>query len=111
MSIFRENNSAQINRAVHEIYKHQGFISIQTLAGKVCLSPQQFRRRFNEEVGMSPKEYSRIVRINHVLALLRKKTGSTLTQLTYQLGYFDQAHFIRDFKAVMGDSPKHFISN
>ncbi|MCB0805191.1 MAG: AraC family transcriptional regulator [Bacteroidales bacterium] len=111
MEIFRENNSSQINRAVYEIYHQKGFVTIETLAGKVCLSPQQFRKRFNEEVGLSPREYARIVRINHVLSLLRNKTASTLTQLTYQLGYFDQAHFIRDFKAVMGDSPKHFVGN
>lgn len=109
MQNFRERRLSIISKTVEEIYRKSGFVNVASLAQMAFLSPPQFRKRFNEEVGMSPKEYSKIVRVNHITGLLASSPEENLTQLTYRLGYFDQAHFIRDFRSVTGRSPKHFL--
>ena len=95
-----------IDNTIHIIASSKGFVEINKLARNVALSTAQFRKRFNEEIGISPSQYCKIVRINSALAILEKNSKNSLTELTYQLGYFDQSHFIKDFKAVVGYSPK-----
>lgn len=108
ISVYREKPMSPIDIAVGDIYQKHGFVNIDQLAQKSYLSPSHLRKRFNEEVGMSPKEYSKIVRINYISGILSQSTAVHLTELTYQLGYFDQAHFINDFKSVTGVSPGRF---
>lgn len=107
---FKMRPESPVDLALLEIYKKRGFVNVQLLATLSCLSQSHLRRRFNEEIGLSPKEYSKIVRVNVIADLLALNPGIHLTDLTYQLGYFDQAHFIKDFKSVTGCSPKNYIS-
>lgn len=108
MDIYTKRSASTIEKALSKIIKQNGFIQIDQLAQLSCLSNSQFRKRFNEEVGMSPKEYSKVIRSKFITQVLRKNPQLKLTELTYELGYFDQAHFIKDFKSVTGYSPKHF---
>jgi len=110
LQVFTHKNESRIDDTVHTLFRSRGFASIAELAKQACLSDAQYRRRFNEEIGMSPKEYSKIVRVNYVSQLLSQQPEVKLTDLTYQLGYFDQAHFIKDFRSVTGVSPKRFLS-
>jgi AraC-like DNA-binding protein len=110
IGIYTEQTNSRVDFALNSILQRQGFVNIRELAQIACLSESQFRKRFNEEVGMSPKEYSKIVRIKFVSTLLHKHPETNLTELTYELGYFDQSHFIKDFKSVTGISPKHFLT-
>ncbi|MEZ5083281.1 MAG: helix-turn-helix transcriptional regulator [Bacteroidales bacterium] len=106
--IFKDKSTTTIDRALHIIFQKNGFVNIRELAEKSCLSISQFRKRFNEEVGMSPKEYTKIIRIRYISEFLSQHPSLNLTQLTYKLGYFDQSHFIKDFKSVTGVSPKNY---
>jgi len=110
LKVFTHKNESRIDPTVNTIYQSNGFANIAELAKQACLSDAQFRRRFNEEIGMSPKEYSKIVRVNYISHLLFQNPKVKLTDLTYQLGYFDQAHFIKDFRSVTGLSPKRLLS-
>jgi AraC-like DNA-binding protein len=107
--IFQDRKASPVEIAVNQIENQAGFVNINNLARAACLSVAQLRKRFNEEVGMSPKEYSRIIRTRSIIRLLTANPGQKLTDLTYRLGYFDQSHFIRDFRAVMGMSPKEYL--
>lgn len=97
-----------IDNSVHTILSSNGFVAVNGLAAKAGLSAAQFRKRFNEEIGISPSQYCKITRINTSLAILEKDYKKSLTELTYLLGYFDQAHFIKDFKSITGTTPKSF---
>ncbi|MCF8368649.1 MAG: helix-turn-helix domain-containing protein [Bacteroidales bacterium] len=108
VKIFIQKTNSPIDIALSKIIQHSGFVSIDALARISCLSNSQFRKRFNEEVGMSPKEYSKIVRAKCIARILLNNPHTSLTELTYKLGYFDQAHFIKDFKSVVGTSPGQF---
>lgn len=107
-SVYKSRPASSIDIALGLIYQRNGFINVDELSGSSFLSKSQFRKRFNEEVGMSPKEYCKIIRTRSATHYLLHNPEKQLTKLTYELGYFDQSHFIKDFKSVMGLSPKHF---
>lgn len=97
-----------INLAADLIRKTKG-IRIEDLPGKVYISQRQLEREFKDKVGISPKHYLRITRINEVLRLLDTNQEMDLTRVAYYCGYFDQAHFINDFKSMTGKNPSIFI--
>ena len=80
-------------------------VSVGTLADYACLSRKQYERVFREQVGMNPKEYARIVRFQKALWMMQ--CGSCdYVGIAIRCGYADQSHFIRDFKAMSGHTPK-----
>lgn len=81
--------------------------SIQFLADNHCLSVRQFERKFKEFSGFSPKLFLRIVRFNSIIknTILNK----SLTQIACECGYYDQSHFIHDFKTFSGYNPKEYF--
>ena len=97
-----------IINAIKQIRKSQGITNITELASEFCLSGKQFERRFAEYSGFNPKLYARIIRFE--AALWNRRKYSTLTQLAHDYGYYDQAHFIHDFKMFSGFSPNKFFS-
>lgn len=84
-------------------------ISVDQLSQKVFISPRQLEREFKNVIGISPKTYIRIARLHQAQKLIRQRQFSNLAQLSYQCGYFDQSHFIRDFKKIAGVAPTAFL--
>lgn len=97
-----------IARAIGEIKKSMGQVTIEKLAGDFCLSQKQFSRRFKEFSGFSPKMYSRIVRFESVINN-NYLNMSNLTGMAHAGGYYDQAHFIHEFRSFTGFAPKDFL--
>jgi AraC-like DNA-binding protein len=85
-------------------------ISIDKLSDEVCISTRQLEREFKKKIGLSPKMYMRIARIKEVHRLLSENMPVNWPSITYSLGYSDQAHFIRDFKMLTGESPTVFLN-
>ncbi len=69
------------------------------------MSPRQLRRFFDTYIGFSPKTFSRIVRFQSVLAALRRAPQNDWNSLCFAFGYYDQAHFIHEFKEFYGLPP------
>ena len=82
-------------------------LTVKEVACKLNISKRQLERVFLKNVGISPKKFSHIVRFN--AAIKRFKNAESLTMLTYEAGYFDSSHLIRDFKEFTGLSPKKFF--
>jgi AraC-like DNA-binding protein len=76
------------------------------VAAKSCLSTRQFERQARIRLGLPPKLYARIVRFFFAFRLKRKRPDLTWTAISNTCGYFDQMHFIRDFKAFAGATPR-----
>lgn len=90
-----------MNRAQYSV----GAITVNELSAKIGLSQRQLSRRFQQNIGLSPKEYLRVFRFINSLQHLKKYPDVSLTEIACQSGYYDQAHFIHDFKAYTGHSP------
>lgn len=95
-----------IVEAVKLIYKSNGTIRIKELNEKLLISQSPFEKRFRKVVGTTPKKFASIVRFNKVLDNLNNI--KSLTEICYENNFFDQAHFIKDFKQFTGDTPEHF---
>jgi AraC-like DNA-binding protein len=94
--------------AISHIIHSKGLVRVDELAGKHFLSLRQFERKFKECSGFSPKLFSRIIRFQQALHQYHNKHIS-LTQIAYECGYYDQSHFIHDFKSFSGHHPKQFF--
>lgn len=95
-----------IVEAVKLIYQSKGAIRIKELNEKLFISQSPFEKRFRKVVGTTAKKFASIVRFNAVLDKLDKT--KSLTQICYENNFFDQAHFIKDFKQFTGDTPENF---
>ena len=94
-----------IDAVLQLLVKGGGLIPIENLASTACLSNRQFERVFKYRMGLSPKFFSRLVRFSR--AWLTKETQPHITwlQLANKCGYYDQMHFIRDFKEFTDENP------
>ena len=95
-----------IVEAVKLIYQSKGSIRIKELNEKLFISQSPFEKRFRKVVGTTPKKFASIVRFNTVLNTLGN--AKSLTEICYENNFFDQAHFIKDFKQYTGDTPENF---
>jgi len=100
----------QLLRAqLNYIMDRKGCLEIRDLFSTFGISKVTLRKHFIEKMGLSPKVVSRIWRLNHFLELKKQSNQESLTQLALESGYYDQAHFIREFKSFFHDSPKKFF--
>ncbi|WP_118974796.1 helix-turn-helix transcriptional regulator [Taibaiella koreensis] len=76
---------------------------------RLNLSERTLERHFRQHIGMPPKRYARICRFESAVQAIRRSDFSSLTHLAYEYGYFDQAHFIREFQAFSGTAPTSFL--
>lgn len=95
-----------IVEAVKLIYETKGAIRIKELNDKLHISQSPFEKRFRKVVGTTAKKFASIVRFNTVLDNLNET--KSLTEICYENNFFDQAHFIRDFKKYTGNTPENF---
>lgn len=99
----------EIIRIVNMIIKQKGDVNISSLADQCFRSVRQFQRIFKEQTGFTPKAFARVARFNAVLNQPNKRYKS-LAEAAYDFGYYDQTHFIQDFKTYTGYTPKVFYN-
>ncbi|WP_174285146.1 AraC family transcriptional regulator [Sphingomonas bacterium] len=96
------------SRIVAAIERGRGTATVADLSIAAGLSPRQLRRLFDAEVGMAPKLYARIVRLDAALTAHRATPDRSWTDIAHDLGWFDQAHLDKDFRALAGSTPTDF---
>jgi AraC-like DNA-binding protein len=89
----------------------KGQLSVDQMAEQQTISRRQLERRFATTVGLSPKQLSKIIRLQHTLKNMEKNPSNNLASLAVENGYFDQAHFIKDFREFTGMTPKQFFAD
>lgn len=109
------NAPANIDRlaklSVDMLLQSKGQVSVDEIAGQLNSNRRQLERRFSSAIGLSPKQLSKIIRLQATLKMMEQKQFTSLTALAYENGYFDQAHFIKDFKEFTGSSPRQFYAD
>ena len=93
-------------KALQSIHQSRGAIRIAELASQLNISQSPLEKRFRKVVGASPKKFASIVRIKNVMAALNKNDQDAAAFLA---GYYDQAHFIKDFKAFTAETPEQYL--
>jgi len=84
---------------------------VSDVTEQIGLSSRRFIQVFKEEVGLTPKQFYRIQRFQNVLSLIESERQIDWTNIAYHCGYYDQSHFIHDFRAFSGLSPTIYNLN
>jgi AraC-like DNA-binding protein len=104
----KKNSKFELVHNVVTEMKHEDFCDdIQDVAFRYGISSRYLQKLFLQYTGLSPKLYYKINRFQKSLILTNNKEES-LTSIAYQSGYFDQSHFVRDFKFFTGLAPSAF---
>lgn len=103
----RLTNLGLVNDIMNELRRDDFFDNIDNLASRYGLSSRYLQKLFLQYTGLTPKLYSKINRFQNSLRQVNKKNTS-LTAIAYDCGYFDQSHFIREFKSFTGFTPSGY---
>jgi AraC family transcriptional regulator len=99
----------KLQAAVDYVEEHlDAEITLETLAAVAHLSPYHFARMFKHSTGLPPHRYVIARRIERAKQLLQGKNDLSLAQVAARSGFWDQGHFTRHFKRLVGVTPKHF---
>ncbi len=103
------NYKAQrIQIAINLILNSKGKITVKALTDNLHTTERTLQRQFVEYIGISPKQFSKIIQFQSSLNQLSDEVFSKLTEIVYESGYADQSHFIRSFKKFTGKKPSQF---
>lgn len=96
--------------AVRQLQRSHGQTGIAALANEIGCSRKHLAAGFREHLGITPKSTARILRFRHVLKLV-ETAPVRWSEIAQTAGYFDQAHFTNDFRALAGRSPGDYLAD
>jgi AraC-like DNA-binding protein len=102
------DDSGSIQAGIDALVLSQGRLDIVAASEHAALRPRQFRRQCLERTGLTPKRLSRVLRFRAATASLREQPFRTMAVIALESGYSDQAHMIREFRAICGQLPTAF---
>lgn len=85
-----------------------GSTSIHAILKEDLPKRRNLERQFLKQIGISPKQLGKVVRLQTALKLLLNRKAESLTEIAYESEYYDQAHFIKDFREFTGTTPGAF---
>lgn len=100
-----------VKSTVDALLKTNGTTPINAILKDDISKRRQLERHFRKQIGISPKQLGKAIRLQATLQLLLNKKSETLTDIAYESEYFDQNHFIKDFKELVGVTPREFLNN
>jgi AraC-like DNA-binding protein len=98
----------RVRTSLEAIRASRGTATVQTLAAAAQLGERQLERLFDERVGIGPKALARVVRLQNVATLTARGPCPSWAAVAAQAGYADQAHMIREFRALAGTTPAEY---
>jgi len=108
MSILeRDIHSNQADLAIDLILQHKGSIDVNSICSQLAISERHLERLFRDYVGLPPKFYARIIRFSNIFKLVESQDPAW-ADLVYESGFYDQSHFIRNFKTFTGEDPSSY---
>ena len=106
MSLKPCKNTA-VDLAVDLIFAKHGMTTVSTITKSIGIGERQLENLFRKYVGLSPKFFMRIIRFNYIFKLVQDNHQSW-SSLAYEASYFDQSHFIRNFRDFTGENPSDY---
>lgn len=106
------NKGAFVQHAVRQIFNSNGALSIDSLRERIWASRRYVEKTFKETIGLTPKRYAQLVRVKKAsMCLLDPRFQGNIQDIALSLEYYDQSHFLKDFKAIVGCSPSAFLKS
>lgn len=99
----------EVNNAINLILSSNGQVSLKEIYKRERVSARTLQRKFIERIGVTPKAYLRLIRFRSMMQFISTHPQVSWLDLTYQFGYYDQSHLIKDFKQYTGQCPQSFI--
>ena len=99
----------RIQKAISIILKNKGQSTVAEVRDQVFVSERTFERQFTAQVGLSPKQFAKIIQFKSSLERLNDENYNQLLDVGFDSGFADQSHFIRSFKKYTGQTPSEFI--
>ena len=95
-----------VKNYTRELIRLNGNCNMERVAGSTCITLRQMERWYKKYVGLTPKQLSKILKFNYALTLIEnKKYDETLLDIALKAGYYDHAHFSKEFKKIAGCTP------
>jgi hypothetical protein len=111
----RLNNRVSIDdivkKTIDAMFLTKGSISIKSALHSDASKRRQLERNFTKQIGISPKQLGRVIRLQTALKMMLKQQHESLTTIAYDSDYYDQPHFIKDFKEFTGTTPRDFFED
>lgn len=111
----RMNNRVSIDgivkKTIDTMFLTKGNISIKAALNNDASKRRQLERKFTKQIGISPKQLGKVIRLQTALKMMLKQQHESLTTIAYDSDYYDQAHFTKDFKEFTGTTPKEFFED
>jgi AraC-like DNA-binding protein len=104
-----DHNHMLLKAGVQLIAQSRGQLTATKLSEHLSVTPRNLERKFSTYLGKSPKQFIKLVRFHATIADITSDKRINLTEYAYRNGYFDQSHFIKEFKALSGYTPKDFV--
>ena len=98
-----------IHYSVNQLVQSPQMWTIKNLSDKTGVTPKHLITLFKKYVGLSPKMFSRVHKFQKVIELVGQEQKADWAMLAYECGYFDQAHFIKEFQAFSGINPASYL--
>ena len=107
---FQKLKSPFLCYAIQQIFQTNGTASIESLTKNIHASRRYVEKIFKKEVGMPPKQYARLIRVKKATIILANEnfTGN-ISRVAAHLNYYDQSHFVKDFKTITDQTPSQFL--
>lgn len=99
-----------IQKGIEIVKNYKGQINAKCLSESLYTSQKTLERKFAKYLGKTTKQIIKLIRFQEILHDLSLNKNLSLTEYTYRNGYYDQSHFIKDFKAYSGYTPKDFLN-
>lgn len=109
----REQVRPELEQAWHLLESSRGRIPVHELAAAVFLSSRQLSKLFRQELGIGPKSLARLMRFDHAIARISASARAghmpSFANTAIDCGYFDQSHFVSDFRQFTGTTPSQWL--
>jgi|SRR5664279_1145770 len=106
----QKKTDRNIDEAIRLIERYRGNITVRELSLATFTTKRTLERWFQEQVGLHPKAFSRLVRFNGVIRYVESNLNVKWRQLADAFGYYDQSHFIHEFKSLTGGLPQDYFT-
>ncbi|WP_298736034.1 helix-turn-helix domain-containing protein [uncultured Chitinophaga sp.] len=112
IAALQPNNGFQyVNAAVTTVLQHNGNVRVDALMRQTGVSVRHLDTSFKQFVGITPKTFCNIIRLNHFIRYRAAHSFKSLTECAYEAAFYDQSHLIRLFRSFTGKSPRAYFND